>query len=68
MDKTIFNNYGVIIVERNNEFYIKYYTGGMVMREVEDKINIEEVNKAKRSERDAYEVLIAIEKRQRKHD
>lgn len=63
MDKIIFNNYGVILIERNDDYYIKYYAGELVMREVEEKISLEEAGKAQLSERDAYEILILLEKR-----
>jgi len=59
----IFHNYVIILVERNDGYYIKYYAGELVMKEVQEKISLEEAEKAQLSERDAYEVLILLEKK-----
>lgn len=64
MDKILFNDYGIVLIERNGQYYIKYYSGGIVMHETEERISLYEARKAQLSEKDAYEVLIAIEKRQ----
>ena len=63
MDKIIFNNYGVILIEREGRFYIRFYSGGIVMKEEEEELSIDEAKKVQMSEKDAYEVLIAIEKK-----
>ncbi|CAM7072031.1 MULTISPECIES: hypothetical protein [Enterobacter] len=63
MDKVIFNNYGVILIEREGRFFIKLYSGGIVMKEEEEEVSLDEAKKVQMSEKDAYEVLISIEKR-----
>ncbi|CZY60865.1 hypothetical protein [Enterobacter hormaechei] len=63
MDKIIFNNYGVILIEREGLFFIRFYSGGIVMKEEEEELSIDEAKKVQMSEKDAYEVLIAIEKK-----
>ena len=63
MDKIIFNNYGVILIEREGRFLIRFYSGGIVMKEEEEELSIDEAKKVQMSEKDAYEVLIAIEKK-----
>nr|BEK79625.1 hypothetical protein EATA8330_25190 [Enterobacter asburiae] len=36
MDKIIFNNYGIILIEREGRFFIRFYSGGIVMKEEEE--------------------------------
>lgn len=63
MDKMIFVGFGVEIFARNGRIFIRYDTGEIVSKIQEDEITEEEVIKAQISERDAYEVLLACERR-----
>lgn len=65
MDEMIFTGYGVDIFRRDGKYIIKYDSGEIVSKMVEDEISEEEVLKAQKSERDAYEVLLACERRRR---
>jgi len=60
----IFSDYGCKIFERRGKYFIQYDSGqssGASLLEYE--ISPEEVNKAKRSEMDAYEVILKAEQR-----
>lgn len=66
MDKIIFNNYGVILIEREGRLFIRLYSGGMVMKEEEEEVSIDAAKKVQVSEKDTCEVLISIENRKNK--
>jgi hypothetical protein len=60
----LFSGYGCTVIERNERFYIQYDSGessGASL--VENEITAEEIEKAKKSEQDAYEVILAAEHR-----
>ncbi|MCU5771736.1 hypothetical protein N5923_08820 [Erwiniaceae bacterium BAC15a-03b] len=63
MIKVIFSGYGIDIVEKNGEFFIKYDDGGLVSKEIESKITKEEAFKAQNSPEDASEVIISSQMR-----
>lgn len=63
MDEIIFTGFGVDIIKREGEFFIRYDAGTIAMFAKESKITSEEAVKAQRSERDAYEVIIATQTR-----
>lgn len=64
MDKVIFENFGIVVIERNGKFYVQYDSGESASRMIEKEITEAEAEKAMKSERDAYEMLLAREKRQ----
>lgn len=63
MNNVLFENFGIEIIERQGALYIRYDVGELVVLTREDEITEAEANKAKRSESDAYEVLLAIQRR-----
>jgi hypothetical protein len=63
MDETVFIGYGIEILKRNDHFFVRYDAGEIAVKMREDEITAEEVTKAQKSERDAYEVLLSCEKR-----
>lgn len=63
MDEIIFSDFGIEIVKRNSQFFVRYDSGTAVARICEDEITEDEAKKAKKSERDAYEVLLMCEGR-----
>lgn len=66
MDEMIFTGFGVEIFKRSGRYIIKYDSGEIVSKMLEDEISEEEVLKVQKSERDAYEVLLACERRRLK--
>jgi len=60
----IFTGYGIDIIKRNDDYYVRYDDGTVAMFEKESKITFVEALKAQRSERDAYEVIIATQSRE----
>ncbi|PXV70850.1 hypothetical protein C7434_4338 [Pantoea sp. PNA 14-12] len=64
MNELMFSGYGVDIIKRNDEYYIRYDNGTIAMYEIESKISFYEALKAQKSERDAYEVIIATQSRE----
>ena len=67
MNEVIFTDFGVDIIKRNCEYFIRYDTGTIAMIEKESKITPEEALKAQKSENDAYEVIIATQTREGKN-
>lgn len=63
MDEQIFTNFGLGIFKRNGKYIVKYDSGEIVSQMLEDEITEEEAQKAQKSERDAYEVLLVCERR-----
>lgn len=64
MSEIIFAGFGVDIVSEENEYYIQYDAGTIAMIAKKSKITPEEASKAQKSERDAYEVIIAAQNRE----
>lgn len=67
MDELIFTGFGIDIIKRSGEYFIRYDTGTIAMIEKESKITLEEALKAQKSESDAYEVIIATQTREGKN-
>ncbi|MGG6192673.1 hypothetical protein ACQV2B_01015 [Pantoea allii] len=64
MTELIFTGYGIDIIKRNDNYYIRYDDGTIAMFEKESKITFDEALKAQKSENDAYEVIIATQSRE----
>ena len=58
LDKQIFSGFGSRILQRNGRFYIVYDAGEIAIQNRQVEVTEAEAQKAQRSERDAYEVLI----------
>lgn len=67
MSEVIFTGFGIDIIKRDNEYFIRYDAGTIAMIDKESKITSEEALKAQRSERDAYEVIVATQTREGKN-
>lgn len=67
MNEAIFTGFGIDIIRRKGEYFIRYDNGTIAMIEKESKITSEEALKAQKSERDAYDVIIATQSRERKN-
>jgi hypothetical protein len=67
MEEIIFEDYGMVIIKRNGRYYIKYDAGELAAIMRENEITEDEVEKAKKSEQDAYEVILASEERDNSH-
>lgn len=63
MDEIIFCDFGIEIIKRNSQFFVRYDSGAAVARICEDEITEKEAMKAQKSEQDAYEVLLICEER-----
>jgi hypothetical protein len=62
----IFEKFGIVIFKTAEQHFIRYDSGEAVAKLVEDEISEKEAKKAQLSERDAYEVLLAIDRRKAK--
>ncbi|WNJ33155.1 hypothetical protein [Enterobacter hormaechei] len=67
MNEAIFTGFGIDIIKRESEYFIRYDTGTIAMIEKVSKITSEEALKAQKSERDAYDVIIATQAREGKN-
>lgn len=65
MSDPIFSGFGVEIFSRDGRFFIRYDAGEIAVQMREDEITAEEASKAQKSEKDAYEVLLACERREK---
>ena len=65
MSKPVFSGYGVEIFRRDGRFFIRYDAGEIAVQMREDEISSEEASKAQKSEKDAYEVLLVCERREK---
>ena len=63
MEEIIFEGFGIEIFKKGSRIFVRYDSGGIASYDVEDEITEEEALKARKSEHDAYEVLLACEKR-----
>lgn len=63
MDEIVFTGFFVEIIRRAGKLFIRYDSGEIVSKILEDEITEEEAIKAQKSERDAYEVLLECERR-----
>ena len=60
----IFSDYGCEIHERDGRFFIQYESGASAGSSLlESEISLEEMEKARLSEMDAYEVILAAGRR-----
>jgi hypothetical protein len=59
----VFSGFGVEIIKRDGKLFIQYDEGELVVQMTEKEITEEESIKAQNSEMDAYEVLLACERR-----
>jgi len=64
MSELIFTGYGIDIVKKNDDYYVRYDDGTIAMFEKESNITFDEALKAQKSENDAYEVIIATQSRE----
>ncbi|HGD3425957.1 TPA: hypothetical protein ACI4DF_004694 [Enterobacter hormaechei] len=67
MNEAIFTGFGIDIIKRESEYFIRYDTGTIAMIEKVSKITSEEALKAQKSERDAYDVIIVTQTREGKN-
>ncbi len=63
MDELISTAFGLAIFKRNGKYIVKYDSGEIVSKTLEAEITKEEIQKAQKSERDAYEVLLVCDRR-----
>lgn len=63
-EKLVFTGFGIEVIEREGHFFIRYDSGEIAVNLREDEVSEEEAVRAQRSERDAYEVLLACQRRQ----
>jgi hypothetical protein len=63
MDELFFAGYGIEILRRENRLFVRYDAGHIAVQMQEDEITQTEAEKACLSERDAYDLLLAIERR-----
>lgn len=62
MKNIVFSDFGCTILRRNDRYFIRYDSGGIVSWLLENEITSDDVKKARLSEKDAYEVILKAEK------
>lgn len=63
MNEKIFSGFGVEIFQRGGRFFIQYDAGEIAVQMREQEVTEEEATRAQRSEKDAYEVILASKHR-----
>lgn len=58
-ESIVFEGYGMTLLRRNGQFIIRYDAGELVDKIEEIEVSEQEAQRAMRSERDAYEVILA---------
>lgn len=58
-DEIQFTGFGIEIIKRSERYYLRYDAGELVVKMVEIEITEDEATKARCSEKDAYEVILA---------
>ena len=66
MTDRVFEGFGIEILKRDNHLFVRYDAGHFAVKMVEAEITEYEAQKAQKSERDAYEVILETQKRTRK--
>lgn len=62
-DDVVFTGFGIEIIKRGGRFFARYDAGELAVQPREDEITEEEALRAQKSEKDAYEVLLACQRR-----
>ena len=65
MERIISDKYGCQIIKRYGKIIIRYDSGQSSSKIVESEITSEEAEKASLSEKDAYEVILSAQKREK---
>lgn len=65
MDTIIFQNFGAEILQRGEQYFIRYDAGEVVVQMKELPINESDVRRAQLSAKDAYEVILSAEQSNR---
>ncbi|XRP06652.1 hypothetical protein ABC767_07965 [Enterobacter cloacae] len=60
MDELIFTGFGIDIIKRNGEYFIRYDTGTIAMIEKESKITLEEALKAQKVKAMLMKLLLPL--------
>lgn len=63
MEIFMFEAFGCRVINRNGQIFLIVDSGGSISRLVELEITMEEAERLKKSEQDAYKVLMAARKR-----
>lgn len=64
--KVVFEDYGIEISEEKGQYYLTYDEGEIVSKDKTIEITKSDASKAKKSSRDAYEVIIKYQNQARK--
>lgn len=62
----IFSDYGIEISKENGRYFLNFDEGELVPKFRTIEVTFEEVEKAKLSPKDAYEVIISFQNRERR--
>jgi len=62
-DRVMFSGFGVTIIERDGRLFALYDAGEIAVQLRENEISEHEARKMQKSEKDAYEVLLACQRR-----
>jgi hypothetical protein len=67
MNKVLWSDFGVELIQKNDRLFIRYDSGELVMSYVEDEITEVEATSLQRGEDEAYKVILAAQNRRFKN-
>ena len=59
----VFSGFGIDIIKHGERYFVRYDSGEIVSHVIEKEITYDEFQKAQKSEKDAYEMLLLRERR-----
>ena len=63
MHTELFCVFGCSVLQRGEQYFIRYDSGGSASWDMEAEISVADVEKVQKSERDAYEVILAVQRK-----
>jgi hypothetical protein len=65
MTEQVFEEYGIILLKRDDKFFVRYDAGHFVVQMREDEVSEQQALRLQQGEQAAHEVLLEVERSQR---
>ena len=65
MTEQVFEDYGIVLIKRDDKFFVRYDAGHLAVQMREDEVSEHQALRLQQGEQAAYEVLLAVERSQR---
>ena len=64
MTEQVFEDYGIVLLKRDGNFFVRYDAGHFAVKMREDEVSEQQALRLQQSEQAAYEVLLEVERSQ----